>query len=108
MSLGKRKKKNTTITFSRLGQLPGPSSSSSANTVKPDTTTVLHEKTTIRQDGSILQARLMVTVSLDNEWSIPKVHPDVVCPPEPIYKSYSAVDHSGEDNYDDDEGGWDL
>ncbi|KAJ7863782.1 hypothetical protein B0H14DRAFT_2574722 [Mycena olivaceomarginata] len=105
MSLGKRKKKNTTITFSRLG---GPSSSSSASAVKPDTTTVLREKTTIRQDGSILQARSMVTVSLDNEWSIPKVHPDVVRPPEPIYESYSAADHGGEDNYDDDEGGRDL
>jgi hypothetical protein len=69
---------------------------------------VLREKTTIRQDGSILQARSMVTVSLDNEWSIPKVHPDVVRPPEPIYESYSAADHGGEDNYDDDEGGRDL
>ncbi|KAJ7808713.1 hypothetical protein B0H14DRAFT_3761075 [Mycena olivaceomarginata] len=69
MSLGRCKKNNTTITFSRLGS---PSSSSSASAVKPDTTTVLREKTTIRQDGSILQARSMVTVSLDNEWSIPK------------------------------------
>ncbi|KAJ7749352.1 hypothetical protein B0H14DRAFT_2636384 [Mycena olivaceomarginata] len=46
----------------------------------------------------------MVTVSLDNKWSIPKVHPDVVRPPEPIYESYSAVDHSEEDDYNDDEG----
>ncbi|KAJ7858217.1 hypothetical protein B0H14DRAFT_3447341 [Mycena olivaceomarginata] len=50
----------------------------------------------------------MVTVSLDSEWSTPKVHPDVPRPPEPIYESYSAADHGGEDDFDDDEGGREL
>jgi hypothetical protein len=105
MSLGKRKKKNTTITFSRLDGADFPPTS---KTVEPDGTTVLREKTTIRQDGRIRQERTMVTVSLDSEWSTPKVHPDVPRPPEPIYESYSAADHGGEDDFDDDEGGRDL
>ncbi|KAF7364230.1 hypothetical protein MSAN_01082600 [Mycena sanguinolenta] len=72
---------------------------------------VLREKTSIRLDGVARQERSIVPIALAEHQRIPRVHPDVLRPQAPIYEPYSAADHGGHDDYDedfDDEKGRDL
>ncbi|KAF7367039.1 CxC2 domain-containing protein [Mycena sanguinolenta] len=103
---GTKRKKATTITFSRVpqGSGAGPNTSSS-------TAGVLREKTSISLDGVARQERSIVPITLAEHQRIPRIHPDVPRSQAPIYEPYSATDHSGHDDYDedfDDEKGRDL
>ncbi|KAF7373659.1 hypothetical protein MSAN_00576700 [Mycena sanguinolenta] len=103
---GTKRKKPTTITFSRVpqGSGAGPNTSSS-------NAGVLREKTSIRLDGVARQERSIVPITLAEHQRIPRVHPDMPRSQAPIYEPYSAADHGGHDDYDedfDDEKGRDL
>ena len=91
--LGTKRKKPTTITFSRLPQGSGAGPSTSA------TAGVLREKTSIRVDGTARQQRSIVPVTVGEQ--IPRLRPDVLRSREPIYEPFSAADHGGDDGYDD-------
>ncbi|KAF7368058.1 CxC2 domain-containing protein [Mycena sanguinolenta] len=97
---GTKRKKNTTITFSRAPLASSAAGSSSS----PLTGGVLREKTSIRVDGATRQKRSIVQITLDEEHRTPRVHPDVARLREPVYEPYSAADH-GEYDEDYDEGG---
>ncbi|KAJ6452843.1 hypothetical protein C8R45DRAFT_1112863 [Mycena sanguinolenta] len=101
---GNKRKKPTTITFSRVQPASGATSVSSP-TSQPLTGSVLREKTSIRLDGVTRQRHSIVPITLDEEHRTPaRVHLDIPRRREPIYEPYSDVDHGGYDE-DDDEGG---
>ncbi|KAJ7247447.1 hypothetical protein B0H12DRAFT_1203221 [Mycena haematopus] len=99
MAFSTKRKKPTTVTFSRAGG----DATSSASERPAATTNVLREKTTIRQGGGTRQVRKMVPVTLGDQ-DAPKVHDGVAKHPEPIYEPFTAGDHGG-DIYEDEEGG---
>ncbi|KAJ6510913.1 hypothetical protein C8R45DRAFT_965557 [Mycena sanguinolenta] len=88
---GMKQKKPTTITFSRSSEAGLGTSAG-----------VLREKTSIRLDGIARQERSIVPITLAEHQRIPQVYADVPRPQAPIYEPYSAVDHGGLDDYDDD------
>ncbi|KAJ7790787.1 hypothetical protein B0H14DRAFT_2625671 [Mycena olivaceomarginata] len=107
-SRSKRKKSKaiTTITFGegsggRASSTPG-SSSAARDVVGRG---LLVEKTSIRQDGTTRQDRSIMGVSSGDKWLPANVRPDEAKLPQPIYESYSAADHGGEEYGDDDEEG---
>jgi hypothetical protein len=95
-----KRKKPTTITFSRHDD------STSQTGTSRSTTGVLREKTTIRQDGVVRQNRSIVSLAVEaraaQEYSESP-------PQEPIYEPYTIGDH-GDDPYneEEDDGGRDL
>ncbi|KAF8171607.1 hypothetical protein K438DRAFT_1773158 [Mycena galopus ATCC 62051] len=96
---GKRKKA-TTITFSKASG--ATSASSSASRV---TGGVLREKTSIGRDGATRQERSIVPITLGKDQHTPRVYPDISRARAPIYEPYSA--HGDGEGYaeDDEEGG---
>ncbi|KAJ7847993.1 hypothetical protein B0H14DRAFT_3453348 [Mycena olivaceomarginata] len=96
-----KRKKQTTITFSLNTPASAPGSSSQS------TAGVLHEKTTIRQDGATRQNRSIVSVAGEARAAVH--HTLLESPHEPIYEPYTTGDHV-DDPYDEDEddGGRDL
>ncbi|KAJ6484089.1 hypothetical protein C8R45DRAFT_1214949 [Mycena sanguinolenta] len=105
MSYSLKRKKPTTVNFSRSVHPPVGSSSNPAGPSTLSTTRILREKTTIRQDGAIRQRRSMVSVT--SEHLVPKAQDNARPPPPPIYEPYDAGDHGGDD-YDEEEGGRSL
>ncbi|KAK7013051.1 hypothetical protein R3P38DRAFT_2639870 [Favolaschia claudopus] len=103
MSFSNKRKKNTTISFSRTPSILAPNTavSGASSASLRTSTTVLREKTSIRQDGRIAQAHSMVDVTASAKSSTRKLQNPVVSPHSgPIYE-YTAADHS--DVYDGDE-----
>ncbi|KAK7028741.1 hypothetical protein R3P38DRAFT_2937983 [Favolaschia claudopus] len=102
MSFSNKRKKNTTVSFSRTPSIaPSPAVSGATSASLRTSTTVLREKTSIRQDGRIAQAHSMVDVTASAKSSTRKLQNPVVSPHSgPIYE-YTAADHS--DVYDGDE-----
>ncbi|KAK7022540.1 hypothetical protein R3P38DRAFT_3539761 [Favolaschia claudopus] len=106
MSFSKKRKKPTEITFSRTPASLSltPTQPVLSATTGRTSTTLLREKTSIRQDGRVAQQRSVVDVTSSAQSSAPKISNDISKGTTgPVYELYTAADHGDEfDEGDDD------